>query len=434
MEELHEVLDVAIIGGGLAGCVVAYKIEEEFRNRTNKSRRNEPQEQQPQQRSACCSWQLFEARTVLGGRLMNAPDEGHPLDLGGAWIWPESQPQMRNIILTTPKLNITTFPQPDDMTLSGAVRIEGGAMAIIQALVQNLPSTTHSNNGSNSILTNTPIVSCRLISRRVTPTTIAVDNNENNSTNNDNVTDTNDEKPPQTSSRIVELKTTTGKVYFARSVVLTVPPRLLHDQMTFAPALSSPKWSAMAQSPTWMAGVTKIAFVYTKKWWTAELSTMPLVPFIAGPAFQVYDASTRDGTVPALTFFAFVANDDESEDEHEEDTMLADRVATQFAANLSSRGTPEDIVQHVKKFKNYYVQRWPREHYISENRHPVQIHPHPSPLPILSAPDWEGRLIFAGTETAATHPGMMEGAVGSAIRAVQDISKILVEKESVDVF
>lgn len=392
---MDSLLDVAIIGGGLAGCVVAYGIEEERNHR--------------QQQRSSCSWMVFDARTVLGGRLVNDRGGKH-IDMGGAWIWPGSQPIITNQILNNDRLGLKVFPQPDDCN---SVRIDGGAIEIINALVKTLPS--------DRLRTNTPIASCRLVQ---VPSAGIDDNSAS-----PNATD--DEKQT-TSVAVVELKTTTGQIFFARRVVIAVPPRLVYNRMNFEPSLSPKKWSAMANSNTWMAGVTKVALVYREKFWNSSISNMGFPPDDdEGPAFQVYDSSTCDGSIAALTFFALVENDG---DDDSADDVLANRVANQLGNRWSSRLVPryfndgrpdddddDDLAEQAKNFIDHYVQRWPLEQYLSENPKPTRINPHPSPTPILSEPEWNGKLVFAGTETDRNNPGMMEGAVGSALRAIKYI-------------
>jgi monoamine oxidase len=65
------------------------------------------------------------------------------------------------------------------------------------------------------------------------------------------------------------------------------------------------------------------------------------------------------------------------------------------------------------------VQRWPLEPFVSgQDTRPSQVHPHPHPVPALGTTAWEGKLLFAGTESDQESPGVMEGAVGAAKRAL----------------
>jgi monoamine oxidase len=68
--------------------------------------------------------------------------------------------------------------------------------------------------------------------------------------------------PNQTSDRdtaVVQIETTTRETFLARYVVFAVPPRLLHEHVTFDPPLSPLKQQELAATHTWMAGVTKVA-------------------------------------------------------------------------------------------------------------------------------------------------------------------------------
>ena len=158
-----------------------------------------------------------------------------------------------------------------------------------------------------------------------------------------------------------------------------------------------------------MAGVTKCALEYegTKRAWSLTNSNTGLRPGPSCPAFQVYDGSTADDEVLALTFFTLA------------DPSLSDEeLGLQCAAQLGRR---MNSTKKLESFKAVHVQRWPQEKYISDEPDPKSIHPHPSPVPILSRPEWEGRLLFAGTESDLESPGVMEGAVGAAQRALASL-------------
>ena len=67
------------------------------------------------------------------------------------------------------------------------------------------------------------------------------------------------------------------------------------------------------------------------------------------------------------------------------------------------------------------MKRWPQEKYISEDANPAGITPHPEPDLELAKPEWNGMLLFAGTETDLVSPGVMEGAVNSAVRVTNEL-------------
>jgi monoamine oxidase len=349
----QEVLDIVIIGGGLSGVMLAHELYQ-----------------------TTTSWTLLEARSVLGGRLAN-DEKGHTIDLGGAWIWPDHQPHMRQLLKTKFK-NVPTFEQPDDPS---STRIDGGAVTLIHIMAEGLPQ--------ENIILNSPVTNCNLM-------------------------DAINGEPP-----LIQVHTSQDKFVLAKRVVVAVPPKIVSEQITFDPPLSPEKQQAMTASHTWMAGVTKVSLVYPTRFWNEDMSNMGLPSHMEGPAFQVYDSSTKDGFVSALTFFTLVPPQSPA---WKDDKLLADQVASQIATVWKvSRRT--DFTEQAKSFTDIHVKRWPLETYISEDPKPLQIHGHPSPVRALSTNEWGGRLLFAGSETDQRSPGVMEGAVGAALRVWKDIQQ-----------
>jgi monoamine oxidase len=320
-------------------------------------------------------WRLLEARPSLGGRLAN-DDVFNQIDLGGAWIWPHQQPYMRDLAKS---LGVQTFPQPDDPS---STRIEGGAVQFVNKIAEDLPQ--------DLLQLNSPVTSCKL-------------------------------ETTADSEKVVRVETAGQETFLARKVIFAVPPKLLSKHVTFDPPLSERKQAALNASQTWMAGVTKVALVYPSRFWDARSSNMGLG---GGPAFQVYDSSTRDNKVSALTFFALVPTADSAVTD---DERLAEQVAQQMAEVWKHLGRPF-YANQATNYTSHHVYRWPTESYISENEKPVRINPHPSPVRALSEPEWDGALQFAGSETDLGSPGVMEGAVGAAKRVLKSLEGFLSTK------
>ena len=201
-------VDILIVGGGLSGMTLAYELEKKKHK----------------------SYQVLEAKPVLGGRLLN--DATHDeLDLGAAWIWPQHQPLMRNLLTT---LGLSTIQQKPIDPYTETRRIEGGAVQIVRKLAEKVPP--------ENIRLESPVKYCTL---DVTSNQIRVETN----TTGDDV------------------------VYVANQVVFCVPPRLLEQHVIFDPPLSASKQRALQSSHTWMAGITKIAPVYRHRFWETDYSS-----------------------------------------------------------------------------------------------------------------------------------------------------------------
>ena len=323
-------------------------------------------------------WKLLEASSNIGGRLQN-DIAGNDIDLGGAWVWPRQQ-HMENIIQS---LELETFLQPGD---SSSFRIVGGAEAIVKKILEKLQNGDHN---MHCIETNSPVVACH-----------------------------------RKSESLASVELASGRTLHAKHICIACPPKLVNIHIQFNPPLSSAKSRAMALSQTWMAGVTKVALVYRSlKFWPDYESNGGFYPSVNRPAFQMYDASPRDGSVCALTFFTLASLSDDGDD----DSKLAKDCADQLCESLSERTIQNfpNIMKDVRGYDEYHVKRWPQEKYISEDENPDNIAPHPQPNAELAKSEWDGMLLFAGTETDLVSPGVMEGAVGSAMRATEELLKRL---------
>ena len=342
-----KLLDVVIVGGGLSGLLVAQGV----------------------QRTHASSWRLLEARPILGGRLKN-DEQFNQIDLGGAWIWPQHQPNVLELTRSLP--GIKPFSQPGDPS---SKRIEGGAVQLIHSIAKDLIK--------DNIKLNTAVTFCRW----------------------------------ERENKRIRVETANDEIFLARKVIFAVPPRLISKRVTFDPPLTQSKHDALISSQTWMAGVTKVALVYPRRFWDLDSSNMGLPG--NGPAFQVYDSSTNNGNLFALIFFALVKSGSPAV---HDDGVLANQIADQMATVWSYLKRPE-YAKQVHTFTRHFVHRWPMEKYISEDDKPMQINPHPTVVRALSQPEWNGALEFASSETDLHSPGVMEGAVGAARRVLNALEE-----------
>jgi len=394
-------LDVIIVGGGLSGMVLA-------RNLSNKKKfypRKKP-----------IKWKLFEANANLGGRLQN-DDSGNGIDLGGAWVWPDST-RMKNLVSS---LGMEMFVQPGDENRSydgATLRIVGGAAEVVKNIVSELSNddgwddnvdSAKSNSSfqdtttlfaNGRIETNCPVVAC---TQTATSGTLS----------------------------LVAVQLASGQIFHTRHVCLACPPKLINMHIQFQPNLSSRKSRAMSDSNTWMAGVTKVALVYhsfpTKIWKIIQKDANGSMRAGANrPACQCYDASPHntgaDGSLNALTFFTIPSISNSAPDE-----KLAADCAKQFCETVSPltmRKLP-NIKDQIQAYDEIHVKRWQLEKYISEKSDPKTIAPHPEPIEDLARSAWDGMLLFAATEADLHSPGVMEGACSAAERVTDVLIEML---------
>jgi len=183
-----------------------------------------------------------------------------------------------------------------------------------------------------------------------------------------------------------------------------------------------------------MAGVTRVALVYSNSprfWWPLDESNGGLRPGPDRPAFKVYDGSPEDGSISVLTFFTLASLSDganaDADAGDNDDATLARHCAEQMTTSLSPTTVRDNpgIIQNIKDYDDFHVKRWPQEKYISEDSNPRRINPHPEPNPELAKSEWDGMLLFAATETDQRSPGVMEGAIGAALRVMDELKKSL---------
>ncbi len=352
-------LDTAIVGGGLCGVALARNL---FR----------------QGRAVA----LFEARERLGGRILSVAQvaSGGVIDLGPTWFWPDTQPLMTSLVA---ELGLASNPQHDDgssLHLSdpdkaperidgrklheGARRLPGGMAQLIDVMAKELPSGFLY---FNHVLTE--------VSDRTDHVVLTFADGDD----------------------IVEVE--------ARHVVLAVPPRLLEQGVRFTPVLDETTHEAMRGTATWMAAQAKVVFPYARAFWReAGQSGNAFVTHEQAVIGEIFDACDGDGSHAALGGFL----------------ALSPELRTSFSVGLPLLMTSQmvQVFGAVLEPAEQHYQDWANEPFTCSgldrtspgNEHVAVANP------MLRRPQWDGRLHLAGSETAASGAGYLEGALEAARR------------------
>ncbi|TDW99012.1 monoamine oxidase [Dinghuibacter silviterrae] len=232
---------VVIVGGGLSGMTLAYRLRKEKLNVT-----------------------ILEAASRLGGRIQTIAGKlGTPLELGATWF-ADQHSQLTGLL---DELGLEKYPQfSEGISLfqtksfepaqqfhvpAGDIpsyRVAGGTEALIDALAGRLGSATV------------------LINRRVN----AIKDAEE--------------------GLIVE--TCGGEVFGAHLVVVCIPPQLAAATIAFSPELPSSVRDVLPQVQTWMAGAVKFVLEYATPFWR-EKGYSGMLYSHAGIITEMYDHTNK---------------------------------------------------------------------------------------------------------------------------------------------
>lgn len=351
-------LETAIVGAGLCGLKLAHQL-----------------------RAQGSAFAVFEARSRLGGRILSVTSDvaGMALDLGPSWFWPDTQPRITRLV---EDFGLQSFPQHDTGEVlnlidhdkpaealarpdlhGGARRIEGGMSALVAALSRDLPATAFH---FDHVLTG--------------------------------VVDLGDH---------VALSFRCGsevKEVLARRVVLALPPRLVEERVRFEPPLDGQLREAMRETYTWMADQAKAMIGYERAFWRAAGQSGNAFVHHEHVVFgEIYDACDASGDKAALGAFFALSAEQRAAFRGGMPMLIASQMVQVFGPDADSG--------------EQHIQDWADEPYTcsTRDRTPPDNHPEYG-HPALRRPQWGGKLLFGGSETASYGGGYLEGALEAAAR------------------
>ena len=356
MNEHH---NIVIIGAGLSGLYCAWKLKKQNHDVI-----------------------VLDARNRCGGRILSpvhniSENNKHSrYDMGPAWVWPELQPRLNNLIT---EFNINIFKQftsgdmvyeknltererfPGPSSHAESYRINGGAQQLIHQLQSRL--------GESNIHLNTLVQSIR--------------------EDNLSINTIKDGQPHQ---------------YTADKIILALPPRLTEQNIKLTPPLAEDVIKTWQNTPTWMSGHCKIVFIYKPFWREQNLSGEAFSHY--GPLTEIYDASSESEEFYALTSFVGL-NAQQRKQIDNEQLINACLAQLQRLYGDESRNTV-----------NIVVKDWSQETYTTTKLDLTLPMHHPQYPDDIPRSFWNKKLILAGTEVAREHGGYLEGALESADEAI----------------
>jgi monoamine oxidase len=184
--------------------------------------------------------------------------------------------------------------------------------------------------------------------------------------------------------------------------VVAVPPRLARQRIAFDPPLSPDLVEVMEATPTWMGGALKCVAIFESPFWR-EAGSAGAVLSEVGPLFEVHDACTHDGAAAGLWGFVAAGHDWRDLPTPERVDRTFDQLGRLFGPAAA------DPLQYMERDWSNDPNTNDEVVWVRETRAYGQ--------PVFAEPALGGRLVWAGTETAAVGGGHMEGAVRAGERA-----------------
>lgn len=352
---------VAIIGGGLAGLHAARLLQ-----------------------SAGVAFRLLDARERLGGRILSADAAGRVsadgFDLGPSWFWPELHPAMAAVVA---ELGLATFPQHDEGDVlverlpnrppqrhrgfrqePRSMRLAGGTGALVQALAAGLPE--------GCVELGARVTRIALEEGRVTLTLRRPGGGED--------------------------------ALAADQVIAALPPRLIEATIAFAPAIEPATRLRWRDTATWMAPHAKFFALYDRPFWR-EAGLSGMAQSMVGPLTEIHDATTATGAAALFGFMGVGADQRAAAGSAVLTRACLDQLARLFGAEAARPSAT-------------LLMDWAADALTAttDDRR-GGVHPLPQFGPwVIGA--WQEHLSLAGSETSATAPGYLAGAMDAAQRAV----------------
>jgi len=340
--------DLIIVGAGLAGLTLAYRLKQQG-----------------------ISALVLEGRDRPGGRMETITKGETTLELGATWFADKHQ-SLNKLMdeLGLEKMEqeygkYAIYEQVDEAPVlyqmppqpEATYRIKGGSQQLIDALAAKLDS--------KQILLNETV------------TTLNFEG--------------------------AQAKVTTSiGTYEADTVINTLPPNLLVSKIDITPTLPEELVQVSRQTHTWMGESIKAGFFSAEQFWLKKgIGTLYSQ---LGPFTEMYDHSGEGGF--AMKGFL---NDRLNSLDDQQREALASKQLSKFFEQYTS--------------ETQFVQKAWKDDAFTYATYTTDVFPHQNNgHTLLRKPLFDNRFYMAGSETAISFPGYMDGAVEAAERVAQQLS------------
>jgi monoamine oxidase len=322
--------------------------------------------------------QILEANDELGGRIKTVyTDNGAALEMGATWIF--NDPNLKKIIQ---ELGLNIYKQyntgiglyevdkikPIQQFNSGGGsyhKLAGGTYQIISELAKKI--------GHENIVMGSKVYKI------------------------------------EDKDEFIRVHTSDGKYFDGKHVILTIPPRLLESSISFLPNLSSTSNEIRSKTHTWMGESAKFSIEYSKPFWR-DKNLSGLAISMVGLIRETQDHVSADNDTYALVGFLNLNQDQINLTLQERKKLVVLDLVRLFGEEANNVLNYEDYI-------------WSEKPLITvKDKVNKGLYPHQNNGNIeLVKPEMNKKLFFAGAETSYENPGVMEGAVKSAKKAVDHI-------------
>ena len=207
----------------------------------------------------------------------------------------------------------------------------------------------------------------------------------------------------EASTEQLTLVTNQGR-FRAQRLILALPPKIV-PRIQFEPPLPEALQASMRKTHTWMSNAIKVGLTFAKPFWREKGFSGMLIGQV-GAVTELYDHTDYHGKYYALMGFVNEGLRDVGKEERKR------RILDYLTKYLGDE---------VGGYIGYEEKDWSRDHYTSCNTIKSVYMSPAYGNPLFEKAYMNGRLFFAGAETAKVYGGYMDGAISSGVRAARKL-------------